>query len=68
MTDECKHCKLRGDINGCLVTDCSKHKDWYAVEQQNRIERLEAAIRTYRENGITKNQFELFDLLEVGDL
>jgi len=32
MSDQCKHCQLRGDINKCLAADCSKHEDWFAVQ------------------------------------
>lgn len=44
MADQCKHCSLRGDLKACLATECSKHEDWYAVEQQKRINKLEERI------------------------
>ena len=44
MTDQCKHCDLRGDLKKCKSTDCFQHESWYAVEQQKVIEQLEAKI------------------------
>lgn len=42
MTDQCKHCTLRGDITACKATPCYKHEDWYAVEQQKQLDQLTA--------------------------
>ncbi len=42
MTDQCKHCELKGNIEGCLNEDCLQHDSWYAQEQQKKIEELTA--------------------------
>ena len=39
MTDQCKHCTLRGDIDGCKSTECFQHESWYAQQQQLTIEK-----------------------------
>jgi len=44
MTDQCKHCDLRGDINKCLSTECLQHENWYAIEQQKEIDNLRNAL------------------------
>jgi len=41
MTDQCKHCDLRGDLKKCKSTDCFQHENWYAVEQQKVIDDLD---------------------------
>ena len=38
MTDQCKHCILRGNLKECLQQDCSKHEDWVNTELLNIIE------------------------------
>jgi len=40
MTDQCKHCILRGDIEICKATECFHHDNWYAVQQQSEIDML----------------------------
>jgi len=42
MTDECKHCVIRGDIGICKSSTCSKHESWYAIEQQKIIDKNQA--------------------------
>ncbi len=41
MTDQCKHCELKGNIEGCLNEDCLQHDSWYAQEQQGKINELQ---------------------------
>ncbi len=41
MTDQCKHCTVRGDLKKCLSTDCHHHENWYAKEQQKKIDDLQ---------------------------
>jgi len=55
MTDQCKHCTLRGDIKKCKATECFNHENWYAVQQQSEIDQLKqqrdellAAIKDFR--------------------
>ena len=40
MTDQCKHCTLRGDIKKCRAAECFHHENWYAVQQQSEIDQL----------------------------
>ena len=40
MTDQCKHCTLRGDIKMCKATECFHHENWYAVQQKSEIDQL----------------------------
>lgn len=40
MTDQCKHCTLRGDIKKCKAAECFHHENWYAVQQQSEIDML----------------------------
>ena len=44
MTDQCNNCSLKGDIKKCLATDCFQHENWYAKEQQERIDELVSAV------------------------
>jgi len=30
--DQCTHCTMRGDLNGCLATKCNLHESWIAGE------------------------------------
>lgn len=41
MTDQCKHCSYRGNLNQCQAAECSKHGDWYPMQLQARIDELE---------------------------
>ena len=55
MSDQCKHCTVRGNIEKCLETNCSQHESWMVLhiaaqlttatakisEQSVRIEELE---------------------------
>ena len=45
MTDQCKHCTVRGDIVACQAIECHKHEDWYAVTLNARIASLEAKLK-----------------------
>lgn len=40
MTDQCKHCILRGDIEICKATECFHHENWYAIHQQGEMDKL----------------------------
>jgi hypothetical protein len=44
MTDQCKHCNLKGDLKACKSSECSIHENWYAVEQQKIIDEQRIAI------------------------
>ena len=44
MSDQCRHCTLRGDIEACRAAECFQHENWYAVQQQQEIIRLKARL------------------------
>ena len=41
MTDQCKHCDLKGNLSGCKEANCSQHENWYSIEQQKLIDELQ---------------------------
>lgn len=45
MSDQCKFCVVRGDIEKCKATDCSIHENWYSLEQKKSIESLEKRVK-----------------------
>jgi len=59
MSDQCKHCTLRGDIEACRAAECSHHENWYAVQQQQEIERLKSEVEDLG--------YELLEANERGD-
>lgn len=44
MSDQCKHCTVRGNLTECKKTPCGHHENWYAIEQQKLIGILKAGI------------------------
>lgn len=32
MSDQCKHCTVRGDIEKCKATECFLHESWFAQQ------------------------------------
>jgi len=44
MTDQCKHCTVRGDIKSCRVTPCHKHEDWYSKQLQAELDAANAHV------------------------
>lgn len=48
--DECKHCIVRGDISKCKETPCNHHENWYAIEQQKKIDNLKQFIIECRDD------------------
>ena len=45
MSDQCKHCTMRGDITEYLATECFQHESWYAIQQQATIATLTEQVR-----------------------
>jgi len=41
MSDQCKYCAVRGNINECRSIPCSQLDNWYAKEQQKKIDELQ---------------------------
>ncbi len=44
MTDQCRPCELKGDIKKCLAAECFHHENWYAKQQQERIDELQDTL------------------------
>lgn len=69
MTDQCKHCQIRGDLDLCLKAECFQHENWYAKEQQKQIDKLnkvvEAAklVSKYKSGRLIKIPVEYSELL-----
>ncbi len=38
MTDQCKHCTVRGDYEKCIVTPCGHHENWINLQRIRRLE------------------------------
>jgi len=40
MSDQCKHCECRGDLDNCLSTPCFHHENWFigAVLEKHNAE------------------------------
>jgi len=56
MTDQCKGCCIRGDIERCRSTDCFQHDNWYAVKQQQEIDQLKANFEDMRNRNAVLRQ------------
>ena len=50
MSDQCKYCNVRGNIEDCRGSECFHHENWYALEQAAEITRLRSAITTLLED------------------
>ena len=37
MSDQCKHCTIRGDYEKCIKTKCHHHENWIAKKRQEII-------------------------------
>lgn len=48
MTDQCKPCELRGDIEKCLAADCFHHENWYAKKQQELLNEAREKVEVQR--------------------
>jgi hypothetical protein len=45
MTDQCKHCTVRGDIKNCLQTQCFHHENWIAEQHRERLTAVRDALQ-----------------------
>ena len=45
MSDQCKHCQVRGDYNKCMSTECFHHENWINKKRIERIKKLKEAVR-----------------------
>jgi hypothetical protein len=60
MSDQCRHCMVRGDIEWCRATECFHHESWYATEIEQEISILRAEVnvlRRYRPQFLNKPLF-----------
>ena len=37
MSDQCKHCRYRGDLRKCGGVECFTHESWYVRELEREI-------------------------------
>ena len=51
MTDQCKHCIVRGDYKKCLETPCSKHESWIDIERMDRMKKMRGFIQDIADGG-----------------
>lgn len=58
MSDQCKHCQVRGDRDKCQGVVCSEHESWVGINR----ERIITALRT--EVVVLRRDSERLDWLE----
>jgi len=44
MVDQCGNCIIKGNLDGCLKTDCSHHETWYAKKMSDELNEAYALI------------------------
>lgn len=44
MSDQCRHCTLRGDYDRCISENCFAHENWIAQQRISRIATLESEL------------------------
>ena len=44
MSDQCKHCQIRGDYAKCIKTECFHHENWINIQRINKIAELEKLL------------------------
>jgi len=44
VSDQCKHCTVRGDLKECESQPCTTHESWYVKQLTERAERAESKI------------------------
>ena len=49
MTDQCKHCTLRGDISACMSEPCHVRENWFAEGLAADNATLRTALHTQAE-------------------
>jgi hypothetical protein len=42
--NQCTHCELMGNYEGCKAAECGKHEDWIVREHKKHIAALEAQL------------------------
>lgn len=51
MTDECKGCQVRGNLEACESTECSIHDSWYVRELKKSTKRLDTNCTSCKGSG-----------------
>ena len=64
MSDQCKNCVVRGDVEKCMLTICNQHESWVATVRMKRIEELEN-IQRIAQKDYDRLVFCIEDLLEI---
>lgn len=61
MTDQCRHCQLRGNLKACMAIECSKHEDWYPQQLQQQNDKLTADnAALVEENQALRNELDKY--------
>ena len=56
MSDQCKHCTVRGDIDKCMITTCSQHESWIAIVRMEHIKNLETWLEWIAAHSVTETE------------
>ena len=67
MSDQCKHCVVKGDLKACEETECYQHENWYALQLKTEIDRLKVESETL-ENECKRLWSLLDDISTAGDM
>ena len=51
MSDQCKHCTVRGNYEKCLATICNGHESWIDIERIRRIAEMQGFIQDIADGG-----------------
>ena len=49
MSDQCAHCTLRGNYDGCIKTPCNRHESWIDLKRIEKIKNLAYVVRALLE-------------------
>ena len=44
MSDQCKHCTVRGDWDKCQSTECFHHENWAWLQLKDQRDKLQARV------------------------
>lgn len=68
MSDQCKHCTIRGDYNKCITTECFHHESWIDLQRIKKIKELEQKVVNLGDD-INSLEYDKIHLnTEIGDL
>ena len=60
MSDQCKHCTVRGDWDKCQSTKCFHHENWAWLQLKDQRNKLQAIV-----NELEKREQSLIDDVEI---